>query len=189
MHNANSTVSVPASDGRAGLEPPYTYALAAINLSVLVLCALTLRVFLRTTLVATVLHVLSPAGTLLSAPYSESLFSLLSFLRRTCTSAAPLWSVEQCFVARRGCGVKGYRTQASFSGTFRSDVKGAVAQGRWWAWGLFSRRSFLGGFIAQQWRTARRCSSGVGRRFRVFTFLCRSTFRPLPRFHWGCKAD
>ncbi|CUS15731.1 unnamed protein product [Tuber aestivum] len=71
------------------LPQPYDYALSAVllanlahALSTAVLYALTREVFpsnRKLPLVASLLHVISPAGLFLSAPYSESLFALLSF--------------------------------------------------------------------------------------------------------------
>lgn len=76
-----------------GLQPPYLHALSGIFianishfLSMLVLYKSTLLVFKtpaesaqNMAFVTVCLHILSPAGLFLSAPYSESLFSLLSF--------------------------------------------------------------------------------------------------------------
>ncbi|PUU79323.1 hypothetical protein B9Z19DRAFT_1192659 [Tuber borchii] len=71
------------------LPQPYDYALSAVllantahALSTAVLYALTREVFpsnRKLPLVAALLHVISPAGLFLSAPYSESLFALLTF--------------------------------------------------------------------------------------------------------------
>ncbi|KAG0136017.1 hypothetical protein HOY82DRAFT_119357 [Tuber indicum] len=71
------------------LPQPYDYALSAVllanlahALSTAVLYAITREVFPsngKLPIVAAHLHVISPAGLFLSAPYSESLFALLSF--------------------------------------------------------------------------------------------------------------
>ncbi|KAG0639341.1 hypothetical protein HOY80DRAFT_1074595 [Tuber brumale] len=76
------------------LPQPYDYALSAVllanlahALSTAVLYAITREVFPsdgKLPLVAALLHVISPAGLFLSAPYSESLFALLSFLGLYC---------------------------------------------------------------------------------------------------------
>jgi len=86
---ANKTLALSPALKYLDLPQPYDHALSAVllanlahALSTAVLYALTREVFplnKKLPLVAALLHVISPAGLFLSAPYSESLFALLTF--------------------------------------------------------------------------------------------------------------